>query len=121
MKQRKSVCSYLKEYTAKVGKVAFYGAGHLSVMIINSLQIEGFIEFIADDTKQKQGKFLPGTSLEIKSSNALEKKNISLCILCLSPEHESKIKHRHKQYVNKGGKFFHFFWCERKNNSRTEN
>jgi hypothetical protein len=72
--QRKRVCSYLKEYTAKVGKVAFYGAGHLSVMIINSLQIEGFIEFIADDTKQKQGKFLPGTSLEIKSSNALEKK-----------------------------------------------
>ena len=107
--QRKRVCSYLKEYTAKFGKVAFYGAGHLSVMIINSLQIEGFIEFIADDTKQKQGKFLPGTSLEIKSSNALEKKNISLCILCLSPEHESKIKHRHKQYVNEGGKFLSIF------------
>ena len=107
--QRKRVRSYLKEYTAKVGKVAFYGAGHLSVMIINSLQIEGFIEFIIDDTKQKQGIFLPGTSLEIKPSNALEKKNISLCVLCLSPEHESKIKYRHKQYVNLGGKFLSIF------------
>ena len=107
--QRKSVCSYLKEYTAKIGKVAFYGAGHLSVMLVNSLGIEDFIEFVLDDTKEKQGFYLPGTALRIKSSEALEREKISLCVLCLSVEHEDKILQKHQGFIARGGIFLSAF------------
>jgi hypothetical protein len=106
---RKIVYSYLKNYTCKVGKVVFYGAGHLSVMLVNSLQIEDFIEFVIDDTEQKQSQYLPGTSLQIKSSELLEKEKISLCILSLSVEHENKIVKKHHGFIAGGGTFVSAF------------
>jgi hypothetical protein len=106
---RKKIYSYIKNYSSKIGKIAFYGAGHLSVMLVNLLQIGDFIEFIVDDTEQKQGYYLPGTELLIKSSEALEKEMISSCILCLSPEHENKILQKHKDFVAQGGKFVSAF------------
>ena len=78
---------YLKQYVSKVGKIVFYGAGHLSVILIKSLNIENFIECVIDDTKQKQGLYLPGTSLLIKPSEFLENTSISMCILSLSVEY----------------------------------
>ena len=106
---RTKIYSYLKEYVSKGGKVAFYGAGHLSVMLINSLRIENFIEFVADDTEQKQGFYLSGTALKIKSSDALEKERISLCVLCLSVEHEKRIMQKHQSFIARGGIFLSAF------------
>ena len=108
-KHRSIVYKYLKEYSSKMGKIAFYGAGHLSVILVNSLKIEGFIEFIVDDTEQKQGLYLPGTSLKIKTSESLQKEGISLCILCLSVEHEKKITQRHFEFIAGGGTFVSAF------------
>jgi len=106
---RKKVYACLKNYSSKVGKVAFYGAGHLSVMLVNSLGIEDFIEFVSDDTKEKQGFFLPGTALRIKSSEALEREKVSLCVLCLSVEHENKILQKHQGFIARGGIFLSAF------------
>jgi hypothetical protein len=108
-KHKRIVYSYLKEYVSKVGKVVFYGAGHLSVMLVNSLQIEEFIEFVVDDTEQKQSLYLPGTSLQIKSSELLEKEKISLCILSLNPENEKKIMEKHHGFIAGGGVFVSAF------------
>jgi len=104
-KHRKVIYSYLKEYVSKVGKIAFFGAGHRTVMMVKSLQIEEFIEFIIDDTEQKQSLYLAGTSLRIKSSKLLEKGNISLCILRVSIENEDKIMKKHHKFVVGGGIF----------------
>ncbi len=78
-------------------------------MLINSLQIEDFIEFVVDDTEQKKSLYLPGTSLQIKSSESLEKEGISLCVLCLSVEHEEKIIKRQDGFVEGGGVFVSAF------------
>ena len=103
------VYSYLKEYVAKIGKIVFYGAGHLSVMLIKSLNIENFIECVIDDTEHKQGLYLPGTSLLIKPSEFMENENISLCILSLSIEYEDRIINNNQRFVDKGGVFLSAF------------
>jgi hypothetical protein len=108
-KHKMIVYSYLKEYASKVGKVALYGAGHLAVMFVNSLQIEKFIEFVVDDTEQKQNLYLPGTSLQIKPSELLEKGKISLCILCLSVEFENKVMGKNHGFIAGGGVFLSSF------------
>ena len=108
-KHRVRIYSYLKEYVSKVGKVAFYGAGHLSVMLVKSLKIEDFIEFIVDDTELKQGLYLPGTCLKIKSPKLLVKENISLCVLCLSVEYEEIVKKKNHLFIDKGGIFVSAF------------
>ena len=97
--------SYLKEYSVKIGKIAIFGAGHRTVMYIKAMEIENFIDFVVDDTKHKQTLYLAGTSLQIKSSEFLEKENISLCLFCLSIQHEDKILKKQHKFVSKGGVF----------------
>jgi predicted SAM-dependent methyltransferase len=97
--------SYLKEYSVKFGKIAIFGSGHRTVMYIKAMEIENFIDFVVDDTKHKQTLYLAGTSLQIKSSEFLEKENISLCLICLSIQHEDKILKKQHKFVSKGGVF----------------
>ena len=111
---RRIVYSYLKDYAENVGKVVFYGAGHLSVFLVKSLKIEDFIEFIVDDTKHKQNLYLPGTSLKIKSSDLLEQEKISLCVLCLNVEYEKKIMRNHHEFIARGGIFVSAFPNQKK-------
>lgn len=106
---KKIIRSYLNDYVKNAGKIVFYGAGHLSVMLIKSLNIENFIECIIDDEENKQGLYLPGTSLLIKSSEILNNGFISLCILSLSVEFENKIYSKHQQFINNGGIFLSAF------------
>jgi len=102
---QKIIHSYLKEYSSSEGKVVIFGAGHRSVMYVKAMQIEEFIEFIIDDTEHKQNLYLAGTSLQIKSSEFLEKEEISLCILCLSIQHEDGIIIKHHKFISEGGIF----------------
>ena len=37
--QKHKVFTYLQKYNLKKGKIAFYGAGHLAVMIINCYKL----------------------------------------------------------------------------------
>ncbi|MDC1418089.1 methyltransferase domain-containing protein [Candidatus Thioglobus sp.] len=102
---KKIINAYLKEYFLSVGKIAFFGAGHRAIMYIKGMEIEGFIDFIIDDMELKKNLYLAGTSLQIKSSESLEKENISLCLLCVSIQHEDKIIKKFHKFVNKGGIF----------------
>jgi len=102
---KESIFTYLNQYSSKVGKIAFYGAGHDTMILIKSLKIEKFIEFIIDDKKQKQGLYLAGTSLKIRSSKELISEKISLCILCLNIEIQDKVINKHNQFISDGGIF----------------
>ena len=102
---RQIIHSYLQEYSSSVGKIAILGAGHRTVMYIKAMQIEHFIDFIIDDTEHKQGLYLAGTSLQIKSSKFLKKENISLCLFCLSIQHEDKIIKKNHKFISEGGIF----------------
>ena len=106
---KKIIHSYLQEYFSSVGKIAIFGAGHRTVMYIKAMRIEDFIDFIIDDTEHKQGLYLAGTSLQIKSSELLEKEKISLCILSLSVKYENNIVKKHHGFIAEGGTFVSAF------------
>ena len=99
------IYSYLKQYKEKIGKVVFYGAGHNAAVFINIFQIEELIEFIVDDTIQKQKLYLPGTSLQIKSSEHLIIENASLCIMCMNINIQNIIMEKHEKFISDGGIF----------------
>jgi len=106
---KNAIHTFLKDYSSKVGKISVYGAGHLAVMLINSMEIESFIESVVDDFEIKQGYLLPGTKLEIKSSETIVTDKISLCVACFSPKIEGIIFNKHETYINNGGKFISAF------------
>jgi SAM-dependent methyltransferase len=102
---KKIINAYLKDFFLSLGKIAFFGAGHRAIIFIKALEIEDFIDFIIDDVEHKQGLYLAGTSLQIKSSEFIKKENISLCVFCLSIQHEDKIIKKHHKFISEGGIF----------------
>ena len=102
---KKIINTFLKDYFYSVGKIAIFGAGHRALMYIKAMEIEDFIDFVIDDSEEKQNLYLSGTSLQIKSSRLLSKSNVSLCLLCLSIQHEDKIIKMNQEFVSDGGVF----------------
>jgi SAM-dependent methyltransferase len=105
LQYKKIIYSYLLKYSSNIGKIAIFGAGHRALMFIKAMEVEDFIDFIIDDSEHKQNLYLAGTSLQIKSSEFLMKDNISLCLFCLSVEHEDKIIKNNHKFLNEGGVF----------------
>jgi C-methyltransferase-like protein/methyltransferase family protein len=108
-KYRKQVLQALKEYRERHGKIAIFGAGHLSCAWVNFLHVEEYIEFFVDDHPKKSGMFMPGSRLPIRGSAALIEEKIKLCLLSLSPESETKVLARNQPFVAQGGTFASIF------------
>ena len=102
---KKIIHLYFKSELEKGGKIAFYGAGHDAAIFINIFQIKEFVELIIDDTDHKQGLYLAGTSLQIKSSEFLSIENVSLCILCLNSDIQDLILKKNEKFTDEGGIF----------------
>jgi len=100
---------YLRKYRKEKGKVAVFGAGHLACMYINLMEIKDYIEFVVDDNPNKKGLYMPGSCLPIVGSQSLIEDNISLCLLSLSPESETKVTKKNKDYLEQEGKFASIF------------
>jgi len=107
--RRDSLKKRIRNYKEKVGKIAVFGAGHLSSMFINITGIRDYIDFIVDDDPNKQTLFMPGSRLPVKGSNSLIEENISLCLLSLSPESEVKVIDKNKTFIENGGVFASIF------------
>ncbi len=93
----------------KDGKVALFGAGHMSVAFVNLMEVEDLIDYVIDDNVHKSQYFLPGTQIAIHSSEALITNNISHCLLSLAPESEVKVVQKNSNFVELGGKFLSIF------------
>ena len=99
----------LKLYKNKYGKIAIFGAGHISIMFINLFNIGKYINFVIDDNANKQKHLMPGSKLPIKKSSALIDENIKLCLMSLNPNVEKNVIRKNKNYLEKGGKFVSIF------------
>ena len=91
------------------GRTAVFGAGHVSCFWINALSTKDYIEFVIDDDSKKQGLYMPGSRLPIRSSSALLEANIKLCLLSLAPESESKVLRKNRLLLQRGAQFASIF------------
>jgi len=112
---RKKIAEALESQRGKNRKIAVFGAGHLSCAWINFLGLKDNIDFVVDDHPKKRGLFMPGSHLPILGSAELIRQNVSLCLLTLSPESETKVVENNKAFLENGGRFASIF--PGKNNS----
>lgn len=102
---RRSLRDKLSRFRAEQGPIALFGAGHLAAAFANFLGVADLIDFVADDTPQKIGKYLPGARLPILPSAALAERGIKLCLLALSISSEDKVIERNSAVTAAGGTF----------------
>lgn len=73
------------------GSVVGYGAGAKGQHLIHLLELEKYINKVIDDTPGFDGKFIPGTSIEIVCSDILQADDLS-AVINLAPTHREAIK-----------------------------
>jgi hypothetical protein len=91
------------------GPLALFGAGHLACAFVNYHGLADLIEFVADDTPQKQGLYLPGSRLPIVPSQRLLDDGVTLALLALSIGNEDRVIERNAAFIDKGGQFASIF------------
>jgi SAM-dependent methyltransferase len=72
-------------------EVVIWGAGHQSLAFINQFQLSGHVKFIVDSAKSKQGRFAPGTDLEIRNPEELTTDKDVRCILVIAAGYNNEI------------------------------
>jgi hypothetical protein len=106
---RSLINGLLGEYHTKRGRIAVFGAGHLSCFWINVLGIKRWIEFVVDDDANKRELLMPGSRLPIRSSSALTTEEVGLCLLSLNSESEARVVAKYQQFRENGGTFATIF------------
>ncbi len=107
--QRERFKKFLRNYRQTQGKIALFGAAHMSCTFINLLELKDCIEFVVDDNPHKAGMFMPGSRLPILKSTALLEEDIKLCLLTLSPASEEKVVQNNQEFQASGGRFVSIF------------
>jgi hypothetical protein len=76
-------------------QVAIYGAGCRACTFTNAHELADLIELSIDDQRERQGMFLPGTRIPIRSPEDLHAKSAPLvCLLAVNHENEAKVSAR---------------------------
>ena len=86
-------------------KIAGYAASAKSTTALNFCKINHkHLDYIADNTKEKIGKFTPGTHIPIVSIDYFRKNYPNVLLLC-SWNHKNEILNKEKKFLKKGGKW----------------
>jgi hypothetical protein len=99
----------LQNFRTSVGKIALFGAGHLSVAFLSILDVYDLVDFVVDDNPNKKGMKMPIGNLEVKGSEALYSEGVRLCLLGLNPHNQPKIVVKHHLFEKQGGQFASIF------------
>jgi hypothetical protein len=79
------------EKIAQNQRICLFGAGHHGGTFINLFELSNYFEFVVDDNQNKQNYYLPGTTLEIVSSDALTNNEVDVCFLSVSQVNEENV------------------------------
>lgn len=107
--RRQIIREKLEKFREKVGGIALFGAGHLSVAFLSILGVYDLIDFVIDDNPHKKGMRMPVGNLEIRGSESLYSGAIKLCLLGLNPHNQPKVVAKHGEFEGQGGLFASIF------------
>jgi len=108
LKLKNLVSNYILD-EAKKGEIALFGAGQDTCAFLNYFNISEYIDYVIDDNINKTGLFMPKSKTPIVSSEVLENKNISLCLLSLNPINEEKVITKLRKYKHLSGRLYSIF------------
>jgi len=103
---------FLTDFSQRRGRIAVFGAGHLSCTLINLMDMKDHLCFVIDDHERKQGMFMPGSRLPICASSALQEQNISLCLSSLGHETDARLAVRNsavRDFLRRSGQLRSIF------------
>lgn len=104
-KSKKDLLKLLKKLKSKNKKIISYGATYKSATIFNYCGIDNkLIDYVTDNTKNKQGKFTPGKHLPIKPSGKYIEDDVDYAFLG-AWNFLKEIKNKEKKFLKRGGKF----------------
>ena len=76
-------------------RIVIYGVGCRACTLVNGLSLGPHIDFAVDDQVERQGKFMPGCSLEIRPSEVLaEEPRPTVCLLAVNNENDDRVSAR---------------------------
>lgn len=107
--RRESLRGRLEAIRSQHGKIAIFGAGHLSAAFLSLMNVTDLISCVIDDNPNKKGRMMPIGNLEIVSSDALYSGDIGVCLLGLNPQNQPKVIAKHQGFVGQGGIFASIF------------
>jgi hypothetical protein len=98
----------LKEIFKKIKKdgktIAGYGAARSGTTLITQMNLGKLIDYIVDDSPQKQGKYTPGDHILVKPTNTIYEKRPDY-IFILAWIHAKNIIKNNKKFLDQGGFF----------------
>ena len=102
---KKKIKEKLLKYMNEGKKICGYAATSKSTTILNYCNIDkNIISYICDTTKDKIGKFSPGTHIPIVSVSHFHK-NLPDVAYLFAWNHREEIFEKEKDFINKGGKW----------------
>ena len=84
-----------------------YGAARSGTTLITQMGLGKLIDYIVDDSDQKQGKYTPGDHIIVKSTSTIYEKKPDY-IFILAWVHAKNIIENNQKYLDQGG---HFITC----------
>jgi SAM-dependent methyltransferase len=97
--------AHVAEVVERGGRVAAYGAAAKGAVLLNHFGIGAdVIDFVADRSTHKQGRFMPGVGIPIVAPEELLAKRPDYCLL-LTWNFADEILAQQKEYRDNGGKF----------------
>lgn len=83
-------------------QVAIYGAGCRASTFTNAHELADLIELSVDDQRERQGLFLAGTRIPIRSPEELADRSEPLvCLLAVNQENEAKVSERLREKLKR--------------------
>jgi hypothetical protein len=108
LKLKNLVSNYIKE-KSREGEIVLFGAGQDTCAFLNYFNIADQIDCVIDDNINKTGLFMPKSKIPIVSSEVLENKNITLCLLSLNPINEEKVITKLEKFKHLDGRIHSIF------------
>jgi methylation protein EvaC len=106
LKNKQELLKTLKLIKNKNKKIAGYGASGRGTIITNYCGLDNkFLDYVIDDAPAKQGAYMPGVHLPIKSSGLLSDYNRPDYILLFAWSFANEILKKNTEYIKSGGKF----------------